>query len=627
MTTSPDHEPAAGASEGPQPAPIEEWVAAHWGGSPDLLAILDAEGGLRHANNAARRRLVGAGKDLDGRAIFDFVPAADREELRRSFQGWVRSEETPSRTFEMRLLDAEGTTRSYRWTVTRHRGEDGQPVLVASAHDITTIRHEGEQLALSEERFRALLTGIHEPVLTVDAHGIIRGANDSVEGVFGYRPEDLEGANLKLLLGDPHRAAHDDYLERYRRTGKAMVLEGTREMALRHRDGHELYCELSVSRVDVPGEDEPLFVSVFRNVTERREAARRLVESERRFRAVFDQENRYVCLLEPDGRVIEANPMSLEVMHLSADDVVGRLFWETEWFSRSAGASERVHAAVEQAAAGEFVRLELNLPAAGEGFRTVDITIKPIRDDAGEVTMLLPEGRDVTDLRLAKDRETSMLKALATIGESAAILAHEIKNPITAIHYALSAVATELGEDQKAIIDDLVDRLKLLEKMMRRTLSFTRPLEFRPTVCALGPLLEQVVSDLAPLARSKDVGIELELDDAEAQITADPQLIGEVFANLVSNALDAMEEAGHIRIQVEFDEPGFLLIHVADDGPGVPPSLLDSLFKPFFTTKSSGTGLGLALCRKILEEHGGSIELCSTSMGGACFRVTLPSAG
>jgi len=188
-------------------------------------------------------------------------------------------------------------------------------------------------------------------------------------------------------------------------------------------------------------------------------------------------------------------------------------------------------------------------------------------------------------------------------------------------------VATELGEDQKAVIDDLVDRLKLLEKMMQRTLSFTRPLDSRPKVCEVRKLLENATGDLAPMMARKRARIDLEVAEGCPDVTADPQLIGEVFSNLVTNALDALEGEGRIHIQIAPGEPGTVRFAVADDGPGVPESLRATLFKPFFTTKSSGTGLGLALCRKILEEHGGSIEVGATPMGGACFVVTLPTAG
>jgi len=237
----------------------------------------------------------------------------------------------------------------------------------------------------------------------------------------------------------------------------------------------------------------------------------------------------------------------------------------------------------------------------------------------------VPEGRDITALKRAQAAETSMLRSLATIGESASILAHEIKNPITSINLALRAVADSLGEDHKLVIEDLVSRMQRLERVMRRTLNFTRPVALKVQSCDGAALLRGVVQDLHPAIEAARARIELVGVETEVPLRADPQLVGEVLSNLVNNSLEAIRDhiGSRIAARVERSD-GAVRFHVEDDGPGIPEGQRELVFKPFHTTKSSGTGLGLAFCRKVVEAHGGTIAIDRSALGGARFQLELP---
>ena len=362
------------------------------------------------------------------------------------------------------------------------------------------MRDAGARVAIegaleqSEARFEALLASLLDPTVAIDAFGTIQTASDSVERVFGYKPEELIGQNVRILMPEPHRSAHDDYLERYRRTGSTNILGRTREFEVVRRDGSRLTCGLSVARAEMPGGVGPLFIGSF---------------------------------------------------------------------------------------------------------------------------------RDMTELREAQKAEMAMLRSLATIGESAAVLAHEIKNPITAVNVALRAVATQLGEDHKAVLEDLVARMKHLEHLMRRTLSFSRPLQIRLSDCDLGGLFQRVVERLrASIAQSgSEVRTELE---GEVRLQADPQLLEELVSNLLSNAIEAKGGPARVILSASRSEAGSVLLSVEDDGPGIPPDRHGTVFKPFVTSKPAGTGLGLAICRKIVEEHGGTIGIEASRLGGARFVIRLP---
>lgn len=477
----------------------------------------------------------------------------------------------------------------------------------------------------ASRRYRALLKGMMDPVLTIGFDGIIQEASDSVAQMFGYQPEELIGENIKVLMPEPHHSQHDSYLDRYRRTGDTRILRKRREFEVVRKGGTRIVCELSVSRVDVPGQDEPIFIGNFRDVTDRKQAELALAESERRFRAVFDQELQYVGLLKPDGTTIEINQTALERTRVDRDDVVGLPFWETPWWHHSAEARARVRLAVQAASRGEVVRFETDYLSDNGELRSVDFSVKPLRDAEGEISMLIPEGRDITELKRAQRAETSMLKALASIGESAAVLAHEIKNPITAINVALRAVADHLGEDQQQVLEELAGRMSRLKYLLTRTLSFARPLELRKTECDLPELLQSAIDASSAMIEEKRLEVCTELE-SELSVHVDADALDEVFVNLVRNAAQALSSKGRIRVSAKRAGPGQVSVAIEDDGPGIAEAMRTTLFQPFVTSKTAGTGLGLAIARKIVVEHEGEIDVGVSDLGGARFHILLPSA-
>ena len=280
-----------------------------------------------------------------------------------------------------------------------------------------------EDLARREAMHEAVLSSVLDPTITMDDHGQILEASDSVERVFGWRPDDLVGQNIKVLLPEPYRSEHDDYLTRYRDTGKTHILGLTREFPVVHKDGHTVDCELSVSRADIPGRTSPVFTGSFRDITERKRIERELISSERQLKAIFDQSFQYIGVLAPDGTVLDVNQTATTGIGHARDEIIGRPFWNSPIWCENEHERSKLREAVRLAAAGEVVRIEACYRNGSGELRTFDLSIKPVCDEAGEILMLIPEGRDVTDLKRAQRSETAMLRGLAEIGESASVLA------------------------------------------------------------------------------------------------------------------------------------------------------------------------------------------------------------
>jgi PAS domain S-box-containing protein len=495
--------------------------------------------------------------------------------------------------------------------------------LEAHVARLETEAHQrrGVDAALERADAQALLSSLLDPTVVIDAFGTILAASDSVERVFKYAPPELVGQNVKVLTPQPHRSEHDSYLESYRRTGQTGILGRTREFRVVCKDGSEIECELSVARADAP--NGPCFVGSFRDVSARKRAEEALRESEQRLRALFDQAFQFIGLLDPDGKVLEANHTACESVGVARGEVVGQPFWETRWWSHSPQMQERIRDAVRRAAQGEFVRFEVS-QRTRDGALEVDFSLTPVRDASGRVVLLIPEGRDVSALKAAQRAETAVLRALASIGESAALFAHEIKNPITAVNLALRAVADQLGEDHQAVLEDLVARMRRLEQFMRGTLSFARPLELNRAPLDLQQLLEQTLASLRSQIAQTGSEASVAQRQGPVEILGDRQRLDEVLANLITNALEAKGSGARLELCATPAHDGGAVVTVDDDGPGVPEANRESIFKPFVTTKPRGTGLGLAICRKIVEEHGGTIAAERSPRGGARFVLRFP---
>lgn len=208
-------------------------------------------------------------------------------------------------------------------------------------------------------------------------------------------------------------------------------------------------------------------------------------------------------------------------------------------------------------------------------------------------------------------------QGLRLLGESAAILSHEIRTPLTGLRHALRAVGDSLGVEQRRLLDDHVDRLARIERLAELALSFARPLSLRRVRTPVAELLRSVSARWSATVR-----VDVDLDAGEATLHADRDLMERVLDNLACNAVEA--GATRLRFAARARDAAELTIEVEDDGRGIEAHRRREVFAPFHTTKPGGSGIGLALCRRIVEAHGGELHACDGALGGACFSMRLP---
>jgi signal transduction histidine kinase len=239
---------------------------------------------------------------------------------------------------------------------------------------------------------------------------------------------------------------------------------------------------------------------------------------------------------------------------------------------------------------------------------------------------LVLDGAELLARTIAVERSLAHAEKLAAIGETAARIAHEIRNPITAARSLAQQLAREPESRFHAEHEVILAELERVERQTASLLRFARREEPRLEPFDLGQLVRTTVEDLRPRLEAAGIGVAVDAPDG-VLARADREKLRQVLINLVENAIDALgSTAGTRRVDLAVaGVNGSATIQVRDSGPGVPPDALPRLFEPFFSLKEHGTGLGLAIARRTIEAHGGTIDATSTPEG-MTFRVSLPLA-
>jgi signal transduction histidine kinase len=251
-------------------------------------------------------------------------------------------------------------------------------------------------------------------------------------------------------------------------------------------------------------------------------------------------------------------------------------------------------------------------------------------DDIGQL------GRQFNEMiqRLAESRaeierlhhsEMARAEHLATLGELATGLAHEIRNPLAGIAGVVDVMGKELppGSSSRAVLSDVQDEIGYIQRILNDLLAYARP---RPPQFYTGDLsatIEQAVLLARQQIRTRPIEVSFTADQDLPAISHDPAQMQQVLLNLLLNGIQAISESGNVQVTARRNGPA-VIVTVADTGRGIPSEALPKIFKPFFTTRREGTGLGLSLAKGIVDAHGGSIRVTSTPGQGTQFEVSLP---
>jgi signal transduction histidine kinase len=252
----------------------------------------------------------------------------------------------------------------------------------------------------------------------------------------------------------------------------------------------------------------------------------------------------------------------------------------------------------------------------------IEVQSIPLRGSYGELVGVMALFRDVSKVRQMEQR-VRRVERLAAVGEMAAGAAHEIRNPLTAIRGFIQLLQHRNSGQSSEYYDIVLREIDRIDSIVRDMLLLAKPIDPSRQSIDLAGVVEETLLLAAPALEARGVVLQRQIA-GPVHLLADASLIRQVVLNLVGNAMDAMPDGGTLTVALH-KAPGRVQLWVKDTGVGIAPENLERLFTPFFTTKESGTGLGLPLTYRIVEAHGGRLEVQSKVGVGTSFLVELPT--
>jgi len=591
----------------------------------------DLAGNFTFVNDAVCRVLGYSKEELIGMNYRVYTPPEEVEKVLQAYNLVYRTGE-PNRLFTTTQIKKDGTRIAAECSVIPLRNENGEIIgFRGVGRDVTERIQIEEALRQSEEKYRTILESMEESYYEVDYAGNLTFFNDALCHQLGYSREEVMGMNYKVYTSPENvKEVFQAYNQVYRE-GKPIRLFDMKQI---RKDGTRIVAENSIYPLRNEKGEVIGFRGVGRDITKRLQAEEALKKSEERYRTILEEMQEPYFEMDLAGRFTFFNDALCRRLGYSKEELMGmhyKVYTPPEDAKKSFEAFNRVYRT------GEPARMLDRISINKDGTRNLSETsVLPLRNEQGEIIGFRGLTRDLTERKKAEEekrqleQKAQLASRLASVGELASGVAHEINNPLTGvIGYAhLLLARKDIPKDMRQDIEIINEGAQRVAGIVKKLLAFARQTRPEQRYVNMNELIHTTLDLRAYELASSNIKVALQLARDLPLTIADPGQLQQVFLNLIINAETEMRLAhdkGKLSIKTEQID-NTIRISFKDNGPGIPKENLTSIFDPFFTTREvgQGTGLGLSVCHGIVTEHRGRIWVESEPGKGATFIVELP---
>jgi len=530
----------------------------------------------------------------------------------------------------------------------------GKDSVIAVIRDISERKQAEETLKESEEKFRLIAENTGDIITVMDMNLNITYESPAVFSLRGFTVEEsmiqsmgdiFTPASLKIVMDTFNKQLENGFRDFNPPQGAVLFTE----LEEYCKDGSTIWVEISTSLIRDVNDNPVAFVSITRDITARKKAQDDLRESENKYRSLIDFAVDGIILSSPSGQILEVNSCMCKITGLSREGILGKNINDALFFGKH---NNKISLGFDLLSPTDALFFGKHNNKISLGFDLLSPTDTIIREfclhttDGFDIiiemhTKMMPDGnfqsiiRDITDRKKAEE-ELQKISKLRSLGILSGGIAHDFNNILTGLYGNISLAKGDLNKDHPSF-EALEDAEKSMTRAIRLTkqlLTFAKGGDPVKEDVSLGKLVEEVVrfdlsgSNILPVFDEVPDLWLAEVDKGQMQ---------QVISNLTINAKQAMPNGGHIFISLanaDINENSlgglkkgkYLKLTVKDEGMGIDQSHLDRIFDPYFSTKQTGSGLGLATCYSVMTRHGGQISVTSELGKGSCFTLYIPAS-
>ncbi|KAA3437135.1 sensor histidine kinase [Rufibacter hautae] len=508
--------------------------------------------------------------------------------------------------------------------------------------DLDGFATSWQQSIDDKNRLKAIIDTAIDGIITIDERGVVESVNPAAARIFGYLPEEVIGQNIKLLMPEPDRSQHDQYIDNYHRTGIGQIIGKGREVLGRRKDGSVFPFLLSISEVNL--QSKKIFTGIIHDITNLKKAEAALRESENKINSIIQAAVDGIITIDTRGVIEMVNPSAAKLFGYEAGELLGRsinvLMPEPDHSQH-----DRYMHNYHETGHRKIIGIGREVTGLRKDGSTFPFYLSISEVELADRKVYTGFIHDITQQKLNEEKlrryAAELERSNLELQDFAYVSSHDLQEPLRKIQAFGDRLKTKeyanLSDQGKDYVDRMLNAASRMQNLINDLLSFSRVTsKANPFVkVSLDAILSGVLSDLEVTIEQTGTQI---IRSPLPSIEAEPTQMRQLFQNLISNAIKFRKEGEKPVISISAKivqhkahltaTPGdeVVQISIQDNGIGFQEKYLDRIFNIFQRLegqKYEGSGIGLAICRKIAVRHGGDITAQSQPGVGTTFLITL----